>query len=133
GVHFEFSVNSAANRPILETAGHYLVVETRDRERALWDMRTGGLAQTIPIADAKQAGLLMSVNEAESPPVAAIHADRRRVDLLRGRVLVARLTTEPDLHAAEFYPDNRHLALLLETGRSRFMSGAPPATKRRWN
>ncbi|HRE48500.1 MAG TPA: hypothetical protein PLD47_12315 [Aggregatilineales bacterium] len=118
--HFEFSVNCAANQPVLQMSGHILLVENTNQHRTLWDIYAGKAVQVFDLTNGRIAGRFVAVNEAEFPSVVAIHTDRNRVELYQASLLLATLTTQHDICAAEFYPDNRHIALLLENKEVEF-------------
>lgn len=117
-VHFEFSVNSNAQRPMLQMTGRYLVVENAAQKRALWDVPTGQVEQTL--LTGQNAGAFAAVNESEVPPVIAVHMERQRVTISQAGRWLSTINAQHTLYAGTFYPDNRHLALLGENNTIAF-------------
>ncbi|MGQ9909873.1 MAG: hypothetical protein ACUVS2_13665 [Candidatus Flexifilum sp.] len=112
---FAFNVSGLAARPVLRMAAGLLLVETAPAARTVFDRATGAPVQRFTLADPRSGGQFFAVNEAERPPVIAFQAERSRIMLARSAVTLHSIVDAQAILDAAFLPDNRHLALLLES------------------
>lgn len=113
-LRFTFSASPSPAHPKLRMSarGRYLLVEASIQHYSLWDMQADEGVADYPI---QAPGYIIAMNDEETPPIVVLQDASNHLEFHQGRTLLGRRPLEDPADDGVFLPDQRQLALLLDS------------------
>lgn len=114
-LRFAFSASPSPEHPQLRmnARGRYLLVEASIQHFSLWDMQADERVTDYQI---EAPGYLIALGDEETSPIVVLQNASNHLEFHQGRTLLGRKMLEDPVDDGVFLPDQRQLALLLNSG-----------------